>query len=311
MLRGRGWSWVMLALLLIGFGAEAEPKPGSPGAPVPLLWRVDAGGGSLYLLGSFHLLRADDYPLADEVNQAYAGAQRLAFELPAEDVDSPALATTMLQAAQRAPGTSLREDLDAATWERLQAYCVRHGLPLQALQGYRPWFVGLSIGISEMARQGMDPALGLDRHFMQKALADGKPVQGLERASEQIALLAGMSDEEQRQMLAESLDDASGDGAQARQLHDAWRRGAAESLWQDMGQQMRQRYPALYRSINVERNQRWLPQLERLLKQAPADGDVLVVVGALHLLGPDGLVAQLRARGYQVERICSSCAGKP
>ena len=38
------------------------------------------------------------------------------------------------------------------------------------------------------------------------------------------------------------------------------------------------------------------------------DANSLVVVGSLHLLGPDGVVEKLRAKGYRVERICSACA---
>jgi uncharacterized protein YbaP (TraB family) len=42
--------------------------------------------------------------------------------------------------------------------------------------------------------------------------------------------------------------------------------------------------------------------------RSPGTEDTLVVVGALHLLGEDGVVEKLRARGYEVERICSACA---
>ena len=92
------------------------------------------------------------------------------------------------------------------------------------------------------------------------------------------------------------------------QLHAAWRAGDAQALWNGLAADMRARYPRLYAHINVERNDAWLPKLEARL-QAPGDDDTLVVVGALHLLGGDGVVEKLRARGYRVERICSACAG--
>jgi hypothetical protein len=49
-----------------------------------------------------------------------------------------------------------------------------------------------------------------------------------------------------------------------------------------------------------------LPKIEQLLA-APGTDDTLVVVGALHLLGDDGVVEKLRAKGFDVERICSAC----
>jgi uncharacterized protein YbaP (TraB family) len=90
-------------------------------------------------------------------------------------------------------------------------------------------------------------------------------------------------------------------------LHAAWRNGDAQRVWDIAGAEMQARYPKLYQRINVQRNDAWLPRLESRLA-APGEDDTLVVVGALHLLGDDGLVAKLRARGYQVERICSACA---
>ena len=141
---------------------------------------------------------------------------------------------------------------------------------------------------------------------MDQALAAGKPTGGLERAQEQIAVLDGMDATEQRQFLAESLQEAEKGAAETQRLHAAWRRGDAEELWNGMVADMRTQYPRLYQRINVDRNDAWVPKIRRILDQ-PGDDDALVVVGALHLLGDDGVVEKLRARGYQVERICSAC----
>jgi uncharacterized protein YbaP (TraB family) len=74
-----------------------------------------------------------------------------------------------------------------------------------------------------------------------------------------------------------------------------------------MAADMKREYPQLYRHINVERNDAWVPKLEQRLRD-PGKDDTLVVVGALHLLGSDGVVEKLRAKGYRVERICSACS---
>ena len=85
-----------------------------------------------------------------------------------------------------------------------------------------------------------------------------------------------------------------------------WRRGDADTLWATMAVAMREQFPKLYYRINVARNDAWVERLEGKL-QRPGTDDTLVVVGALHLLGEDGVVEKLRARGYEVERICSAC----
>lgn len=298
------WLSLLLASLLLTGPALAAP---ASAPPVPLLWKVSGHqGATLYLLGSFHLLRPDDYPLAPEVDAAFARATRVMFELPADQVQSPELAAQMLQAATRNDGGSLREDLTPAQWTALQAYAAQHGLSLQTLSGYDAWFVALTLSLSEMAVDGLDPSLGLDQHFMREAGEAGKASAGLETAAEQISLLDGMSREEQRQMLAEALDDIRDGNRQSRELHDAWRRGDAAKMWSEMALDMKREYPALYRNINVARNDRWVPKLEARLQAG--QGTTLVVVGTLHLLGADGVVEKLRARGYQVERICAACA---
>src|SRR3546814_1606500 len=89
-------------------------------------------------------------------------------------------------------------------------------------------------------------------------------------------------------------------------LHAYWRAGDAEAIWDEMGADMRDRYPKLYRHINVERNDAWVPKIEQMLAE-PGTDDTLVVVGALHLLGEDGVVEKLRAKGHAGDRICSGC----
>src|SRR5690606_41792400 len=85
------------------------------------------------------------------------------------------------------------------------------------------------------------------------------------------------------------------------------RAGDADALMAESVDELKRDFPELYRAINVERNDRWVPALEARLREDGSD-DTLVVVGAMHLLGEDGVVEKLRARGYTVERICSACA---
>lgn len=307
----RGFAGLLMAVGFLIAPGEALARNAPAAAPVrappvPLLWKVSAGEGrEMYLLGSFHLLKEDDYPLSDDVEQAFNVSQRLLFELSPEEMNSPELAATMMQAAIRHDGKMLKDDLDADTWSRLQAYAASNGLPLDRLAGMKPWFIGLTVSIAQMTKQGMDPQAGLDRYLMRRAKEAGKSGAGLESAASQIALLDGMSAVEQRQLLGEALEQVDKGDVQSARLHDAWRRGDDVVLWKDMAQQMKRSYPQLYQRINVDRNNAWLPQLERQLKAG--QGPTLVVVGALHLLGSDGVVEKLRGKGYAVERVCSVC----
>lgn len=304
---------ICAALLAAGIAFAKPPSPPAAAQPpVPLLWKVSDADNAVYLLGSFHLLRPSDYPLSADVDAAFKDAEAVVFEIAPEEMESPALGIQMGQAALRTDGSQLDAELPQATRTRLAAWIAAHqdalqksGVPPQMLQLFEPWFVGLTVSIVDMAGLGLDPKLGLDRHFAEAAKAAGKATAGLETGAQQIAFLDGMDHDEQLQFLAEALDEAK-DAGDVERLHAAWRRGDAKALWEGMAADMKRRYPKLYQHIDVDRNDAWVPKIAQRL-DAPGRHDTLVVVGALHLLGSDGVVEKLRAKGYTVERICSAC----
>jgi uncharacterized protein len=301
------------ALLLAGPTAAKQGPEAASTPPVPLLWKVSDADNAVYLLGSFHLLKPSDYPLSPDVDAAFAASGRVVFELAPEEMGSPALGMQMGQAALRTDGTQLNSELPPETVAALDAWVQANGSQLaamqmngQVLQMFEPWFVGLMVTIVELTKYGLDPAIGLDTHMAGRARAANKPTSGLETGAEQIAFLDGMDKAEQLQFLQEALKSgAEGQGA-VEKLHTAWRNGDAETLWAEMAMDMKQQFPKLYHRINVERNDAWVPKIAAHLDGAGED--TLVVVGALHLLGEDGVVEKLRARGYEVKRICSACA---
>ena len=309
-----------LAMLLLP-GASASARDTAPAdgtsaahtAPVPLLWKVSDEDNALYLLGSFHLLLPDDYPLSSDVDLAFADAEKVLFELSPEEMASPQLGLQMAQAAMRTDGTTLDSQLPADLKTRLAAWSEANAGQLAALgmqpamlQMFEPWFVGLMITISQLTGYGLDPALGLDAHVAARAGAAQKPTAGLESGAQQIAFLDGMGADEQLQMLSDAVEQGAAGRDEMMALHAAWRAGDVDLILREMVAEMRQKYPELYRVINVERNNAWLPKLEQRLRTDGSD-DTLVVVGAMHLLGEDGVVEKLRAKGYQVERVCSAC----
>ncbi|MCD9029962.1 TraB/GumN family protein [Luteimonas sp. BDR2-5] len=300
--------------------AAADPLaiadvPATQAPPVPLLWQVRGEHGTLFLLGSFHFLKPSDYPLSGDVDQALARVDDVVFELAPDEMASPMLATQMMQAGLRSDGSRLDDELPAGTVAALGAWVQSNlptlqamGMSAQTLQMFEPWFASLILTTTELGRYGLDPALGLDTNLGRQATEAGKPTSGLETAQQQIAFFDGMDRLEQVQMLQEALAQTEDGQAQIELLHGAWRNGDADTLWNEMAVDMRARFPALYARINTERNDAWLPKLEQMLQET---GDTLVVVGALHLLGEDGVVDKLAAKGYSVERVCSACDAAP
>ena len=286
--------------------ATEQPQPAMSAPPVPLLWQVSDDDNTVYLLGAFHLLKAGDYPLSDDVETAFEDAERLVFEVPPEQIDDPANVNKFLQAASYANGGKLSEVMPPDAYEKLTTMLAGSAMPPSVLDRFEPWFVNLTLLMGMAQPLGFSGEQGLDRHFMGRARETGKPASGLETLEQQLGVLDGAPMEEQVYGLSQLVDDPSEVARKLNELHAAWRGGDVETLERLAIDEMKAEAPESYRLVNIDRNRAWLPQVREML-DAPGEDDVLVVVGAMHLPGDDGLVEGLRNAGYQVERICTAC----
>jgi uncharacterized protein YbaP (TraB family) len=148
----------------------------------------------------------------------------------------------------------------------------------------------------EIARRGFDPAHGIEQQVTDRAMADRKPILGLETPADQFAVLAGLSLPEQKRFLLMTLEETEQTDAMLDQLLKAWRTGDTATLAQALSEEFEE-FPELYRPLTEDRNRAWVEQLAGLLDDRD---DYLVVVGALHLVGRNSVVELLRQRGYRV-----------
>ncbi len=272
----------------------------------PLLWKVSDADNSIYLLGSFHLLKPEDYPLPVEIDRAFDDAESLLFEIDPREMTSPDTMVLARKYMAYDEGKSLSTVLPKPTLEKLGTILTASGGSVQAMEQSEPWAVSLGLVLGITQAMGFKSELGVDRNLMERAAKAGKPTAGLETVDAQMRAMDSVPYTEQAQGLDEFLDDPTKAVTQMRQMHGWWRAGDVAKLDSEMRADMEKKTPASYKLLDVDRNNAWLPLLEKRLTGSKED-DTLVVVGSLHLLGKDGLVEKLRAKGYKVERICDSC----
>lgn len=285
---------------------QAVAAKASPPAQQALLWKVSDADNSIYLLGSFHLLKQDDYPLPSVIDAAFDDAESLVFEVDPREMTAPETAAIIQKYAAYDEGKSLSTVLPKPTLDKLGNLISMTGGSVQTLEQSEPWMVSLSLVLGITNAMGFKAELGMDRNLMARAAEAGKPTAGLETIEDQMKAMDAAPYAEQAQGLEEFLDDPKKAIQQMQDLHGWWRAGDVAKLDSEMRAEMARKSPESYRLLDVERNKAWLPQVEARLKDSKAD-DTLVVVGSLHLLGEDGLVEQLRAKGYAVERMCVAC----
>jgi uncharacterized protein len=279
---------VAIALVIAASAAEAKT----------FAWRATGKGGVIYLVGSVHLLSKDFYPLNPALEAAYKDADLLVEEVDLAEMLDPASQMGFLTRGMLSSDTPLDKVVSAATYALVTRRAADLGLPIEPLRILKPWMVALMLTQMEWQKAGFDAELGLDKHFYDQAKTDGKAVQGFETADYQISRLDGMTIEQQEHLLAESLKDLDSEKANMTKLVEGWRAGDAQGVERIVLAELKQD-PLLYQRLLVERNRNWLPKIEALFAR---HGHALVVVGAAHLIGPDGVIAMLRAKGYTVEQ---------
>jgi uncharacterized protein YbaP (TraB family) len=281
------WAWALCAALCASL-AQADESLHS-------LWELRGKHNTVYVLGSIHTLRARDYPLAPVIMDAYRESKALVMEIDLNEIESAEVQAEMLQSAALPEGKSLEEVVGTARYARAQNLVRDLGVDLSMFGGYAPWFVAEAVSQLQLAQLGFDAQSGVEMFFMARARADGKNVSGLETAHEQLMIFESMPLETQAEYMMSSLEQAHDLPKEVNDMVRAWRRG--DTAWfqteinADLGKD-----PALYQSMVVARNRKWISKIEAMLDD---DKNYLVIVGTAHLVGPDSVIALLKKDGIR------------
>lgn len=268
-----------------------------------ILYKVTSKTSTVYLLGSIHLAKPELYPLKSAIEDAYANSDILVLELDPTSAES----TRVFQGAMLTLGTyphgkTLKTELSATTYELLEAHIDRvGGISLNAMQGTRPWVVVMQLSVMEMMRLGYSPEYGIDQHFLQKARRQHKKVLELETAAEQVELLSKNDKQYQDLMLRYTLESMHEMEPLLEKMFQSWISGDAEGLSEvlDSSLVVDPRLDEVYDALITKRNYKMTDKIVGYLK---TDKNYFVVVGAGHVVGPEGIVKLLRKNGFIVEQ---------
>lgn len=290
-----------VASLLAGaLGAASARAQQAADAQKHMLWEVSTGEGTAgYLVGSVHYMKSDAYPLDSIYDRAFESADALAFEVNLDSAQTDA--QTLLQEYGTYRGEqSLQDALPDSTWAALRSRLGELGLPAARMGRFEPWAVALTVTALQVQRAGYSPQSGIDRHFFDRAGEAGKAIVALETAEEQIKIFDGLPADLQAAFLRHSLREAERMVQEFDDMVAAWRAGDTGRLMELLRGEMHEKYPGLYRTLLVERNRNWMPQITEMLE---GDRLPMIVVGAGHVPGEGGLAAMLREQGYTVEQL--------
>lgn len=279
---------LFLTLFLLTANSQAETS----------IWKISNGSNTHYIGGTFHLLKPSDYPLPKEFDQVYNKVNWLVFETDLDEIEHPSFQKKFLTAMRLPTGKILADKLSPKAYAELIRYAAKNNIDIARWQHLKPQMVSLIISLKELKRLGLT-AQGVDSHMADKAKQDGKLITHLESVEQQIHFISTMSEGNESALILQTLDDIQNLSAELEIISNAWRLGDSKQLYETGIKPMMKDYPQVYQSLLVERNNNWLIRIEKLMTE---DESKLILVGALHLIGEDGLLEQLRKRGYEVEQ---------
>lgn len=285
----------------------------------PMLWEViSPEGGRLYLFGSFHLADASLYALPEAVMSAYedSGALALEYDVVGALFDVPMLMEQQT-AAMYLDGSTVADHLSAETYAAAVDYLTSAGMYSQQMDYFTAYNWSSLISLALAAELGYDSSYGVDSYFGSMAKAQGKPVYEVESQSFQLQLLGSPSDRYLDFVIGKMLNELDEGRTQLRDMAKAYYAGDEAAMaaliaseeydeadFAGLSAEDREAIAAEDEAYNArmydERNSAMTAVAEGYLSSGET---VFFVVGAAHMLGDNGIVAQLTANGYTVTRV--------
>ncbi len=262
------------------------------------LWQISNSDHTLYLGGTIHMLGPDDFPLPQAFDQAYLSADIVVLETDLLQLSQPHLQQLLMQQVTYRNGKTLKTQLQPRTYQLVKNFFTARGMSVTAFEHIKPAMLSLSMSVIEIKRLGLDER-GVDQYFFERARNEHKLTGQLEQPEQQIQFIASMGEGNEDALLLNTLRDLENLKPVLHEIKQSWRDGDMERLERAALAPMQRDYPELYQLLLVNRNNDWLPQIINMLNTGETE---LILVGALHLVGEEGLLQLLKARGFSVER---------
>lgn len=288
-------------LLLLAASLSAHAVADTRGHAVTL-WMAEGASNRVYLLGSVHLLRKQDHPLPSVIDTVYDDAEVLFMEVDMDDLDPIAMQAAVNRLGVLDDDRTLRDLIGEQHYAEALESATALDIPLARLDKTEPWLAAITVEQLALSRIGFNPLYGIEMHMLGKARGDGKEIHGFESVDEQLQFLDGLSMEAQTELLMQTLAESENIERIMDDLIEAWRNGDVAYLEENLLADVAE-YRELYDTIVVDRNRRWAHSIGELLDD---DDDYLVIVGALHLVGNDGVPQLLARKGITISQMRQS-----
>src|SRR5262249_4420936 len=171
------------------------------------LWKVKGQRNEVYLLGSIHTLKKEDYPLPSVMESAFTNSETVAFETDMDELENPAVALKLMTKAKLPEGETLEQQLTPDVYRQFTNHLKTAGVPAELFNQLAPPMAAITLALLEFQKMGLDPEYGVDKHFFGLAKKAGKKILPLETVDFQLGLLTDFTKDEGNLLMKSTLKD--------------------------------------------------------------------------------------------------------
>ncbi len=154
--------------------------------------------------------------LSPQLELAYDAADAIVMEVDLDDLN-PLEAIQFLTSRGTLPEPqSLEEVIGRDKYATVVQLASSIDLPEMAIARLEPWAAAMVLTQFALMKTGFDPQLGIDMQLVERARADGKPIDGLETISDQLSIFDSRSLQEQTKFLVDAANDVPGPAGGSR-----------------------------------------------------------------------------------------------
>ena len=304
---------ITLSVIIAGCSNDKKKATASVKTNKFCMWEVTSkdSKGKLYLFGSVHMADESIYPLPSKIINAFDESDCLAVEADSDNYNPDDKKQQEMQYnLEYHDGTKIYDHIDKDTYENCKKILTEYKQYQPSLDNMKPavWYSILNDIAAKKSPLTGD--YGLDDYFMTKAKSDKKPVIDLEGVEFQQTLLPSFSDGLMNLLLKdytpESFDEMS--LSSNDETYEAWKAGDIDKVYrlsfgdtyEKASASDKKLWDEYWKIMLTDRNNVMVEKAEQILKD---NKKCFYVVGDLHMLGKDGIVQQLKDKGYTVKRI--------
>lgn len=265
----------------------------------PAIWALEKGTAKVYFLGSVHLLPDDVKWYGGVLKEIVEEADEVVFEVHMTPEKQRHAQQLTLQNGMLAPDDKLSNYLSSDEMNFINEQALASGIPPSSIINFKPWFASVALSISAIIREGWNPDSGVDK-FIEKTLSSRDiNISALETLEAQMATLYDHPLEAQTEMLRDTLDQLKDIEKVTLDMIESWKTGNETLMIEALIKPMKQQKD-VYQKLIIQRNNSWVPVIEELLNK---EQNTLVVAGAAHFVGEDGVIKLLSDKGYIIKRV--------